>query len=109
MNQILSSSNIKRQILAESDITGIRKRLQEKMTGDQEGTFLEIGDALESLVQHKGWTFLEAYMMKSIKEKLLNPDEPNPYTQGFINLMHYIDGMIRVKNDILEKRKNEAG
>lgn len=108
MTQILSSSVIKRNILAESDITGIRKRLQEKMTGDQEATYLEIGDALESLVKQKGWSFLEAYMMKYIMGNLLTDDNKD-VTKGFINLMHYIDQMIKVKNEILEKRQNEAG
>lgn len=104
MESVLSSSNIKREILANSDITDIRKKIQEKLTSDQEETYLEMGEALENLTRHKGWNYLEAYMMKFIMGNLLNDDQ-NGYTKGFINLMHYVDQMIRIRNDILEKRR----
>lgn len=104
MDKILSSGNIKREILANSDITGIRKRMQGKMTSDQEGTYVAMGEALEGLTQHKGWAYLEAYMMKFIMGSLLSDDNKD-ITKGFVNIMHYIDQIVRFKNDILEKRE----
>jgi len=49
MTDILSSSNIKRQILAESDITGIRKRVLEDLEtkkGEVREKYVEMGNAL---------------------------------------------------------------
>ena len=107
MTQILSSANIKREILAGSDITGIRKRYQQEHTEAQEFLYLEMGEAFEQLTQQKGWMFLEAYMMKNITGGLLS-DDISPYTKGFVNLMHYVDQVVKVKNEIQEKRANET-
>lgn len=104
MDGVLSSSNIKREILANSGVTDIRKKIHEKLTSDQEEMYLEIGEALEHLTKHKGWSYVEAYMMKFIMSNLLD-DDNNGLTKGFVRLMHYIDQMIKVRNDILEKRQ----
>jgi hypothetical protein len=105
MQPILSSAGIKREILANSEITGIRKKISNELSETQYDQYMEIGEALENLVQMKGWVFIEAYMMKFVMSQILSQDT-NPLTPGFINLMHYVDQMIQVKNDV--KAKKEA-
>ena len=101
---ILSSAGIKREILAQSDITGIRKKVGNEIQESQYEQYIEIGTAFEQLVQTKGWVFLEAYMMKFVMGQILSQDN-SPNTAGFINLMHYIDQMILVKNDVKAKKE----
>jgi hypothetical protein len=96
---ILSSSGIKRQILAESDITGIRKKIMNDIAKEKRGDYVKMGDAFENLVRSEGWVYLEAYMMKHIMNRVLL-DEEKEVTKGFINLIHYVDQIIRAKDDI---------
>ncbi len=106
MTQILSSAGIKRQILAESDITGIRKKIASEITAEQRGDWVKMGDAFEHLVQSEAWVYLEAYMMKFVMNKILT-NEGSELTPGFINLMHYVDQVIRAKDDIKAKMAQE--
>ena len=106
MNQpILSSGNIMREILAQSEITGIRKRLKQELTEEQQGDFVKMGDAFEKMVNEAGWQYLQAYMMKFIMGGLLT-GESNEFTKGFINVMHYVDQIIRTRDMIREKEVN---
>lgn len=102
----LSSPMIKRQILMESDITGIRKRIALEITDEQRGDYIKMGESFENLVKSEGWVYLEAYMMKHIMNRILL-DEEKEVTKGFINLMHYIDQIIRAKDDIRAKEAIE--
>jgi hypothetical protein len=108
MTQILSSAGIKRQMLAESDITGIRKKIMNDISKEKRGDYVKMGDAFESLVQSEAWVYLEAYMMKFVMNKILH-NEGGDVTPGFINLMHYIDQVIRAKDEIRVEiaRENE--
>jgi hypothetical protein len=106
MQPILSSAGIKREILANSEITGIRKKISNELSETQYDQYMEIGEALENLVQMKGWVFIEAYMMKFVMSQILSQDT-NPLTPGFINLMHYVDQMIQVKNDVKAKKEEK--
>ena len=63
---MLSSIDIKKQIIQESDISGIRRRTENLIDVNQEQALIEQADALERLTSEKGWIFLEAYMMKVI-------------------------------------------
>lgn len=103
---ILSSAMIKRQMLMESDVTGIRKRIALEITDEQRGDYIKMGEAFEHLVQSEGWVYLEAYMMKYIMNRILL-DEKEEITKGFINLMHYVDQIIRAKDDIKKKMAQE--
>lgn len=103
---ILSSGNIMREILANSDITNIRTRLKKELTVDQRGDFAKMGDAFEQMVKTDGWVFLQAYMMKHIMSNMLT-GEANEYTKGFINVIHYIDQIIKVKDDIRAQEAEE--
>jgi len=95
-----------REILANSDITNIRTRLKKELTTDQRGDFAKMGDAFEQMVKTDGWVFLQAYMMKHIMSNMLT-GEANEYTKGFINVIHYIDQIIKVKDDIRAQEAEE--
>jgi hypothetical protein len=95
-----------REILANSDITNIRTRLKKELTADQRGDFAKMGDAFEQMVKTDGWVFLQAYMMKHIMSNMLT-GEANEYTKGFINVIHYIDQIIKVKDDIRAQEAEE--
>ena len=105
---ILSSGNIMREILANSDITNIRTRLKKELTADQRGDFAKMGYAYEQLVKTDGWVFLQAYMMKHIMNNMLT-GETNEFTKGFINIIHHIDQIIKVKDDILAQEAEQEG
>jgi hypothetical protein len=100
-----SSASIKRQLLDNSDITGIRKKLSDTIKQDQYDKYVEIGNALELMTQTPGWGVLETYMMGFVM-KSLDDDSHKELTKGFINLMRYTDQMIRFKNDIKAKEKD---
>jgi hypothetical protein len=106
MAEILSSGNIMREILANSDITGIRKKIKQELTREQRGDFVEMGDAFEKMVNESGWIYLQAYMMKHIMGNMLS-GENNELTKGFINIMHYIDQVIRAKTEIKAQEAEE--
>ena len=102
---ILSSSNMKREILANSEVTGIRKRMMNELNEAQKGDYVKMGVALEALTETEGWVYLQEYMMKHIMNSVLN-DTDDGLKKGFINIMHFIDQVIRTKNEIKAK---EAG
>lgn len=107
MSQILSTAGIKRQIIAESDITGIRKRIASELTREQCADYIKMGEAFEKLVQTEAWVYLQAYMMKHIMNSLLL-DTDKALTRGFINLMHYVDQVIKAKDDLKVNTQNET-
>jgi hypothetical protein len=103
---ILSSGSIMREILASSEVTGIRKKLQQTLTQEQRGDFVKMGDAFERMVSEPGWAYLQAYMMKFIMGGLLT-GETNDFTKGFINVLHYVDQIIKTRDMIREKELAE--
>ena len=105
---ILSSGNIMREILANSDVVGVRKRLKETLTQEQRGDFVKMGDAFESMVNTPGWVYLQTYMMKHIMGNLLT-GETNENTKGFINLIHYIDQIIQFRDGVKAQEREEGG
>jgi hypothetical protein len=105
MTQLLSSGNIMREILANSDITGIRKRIKQDLDIEQRGDFAKMGDAFEQMVQTDGWVFLQAYMMKRIMGDMFG--ETSGYTKGYINILHYIDQVCKVRDDIRAQEMEE--
>lgn len=105
---MLSSVDIKKELLQQSDMTGIRKRAVQSTDPDMENGIIEQADALEQLTKVKGWVYLEAYMMKVVMDSLLK-DEQKENARGMVNIMHYIDQMIRARNIILERRESKNG
>jgi len=101
---MLSSIDIKKQIIQESDISGIRRRTENLIDVNQEQALIEQADALERLTSEKGWIFLEAYMMKVIMGSLLE-EKDRELSKGMINVMQYIAQLIKVRDGIFERRK----
>lgn len=111
-----SSAEIKRQILKESDITGIKKRILEQATrpeGLTEDEIVEIGENLERMTATKGWNLLEGYMFDKInplrylyasgEEKIKNENK----ALGYMELIQWIDQHIKAKEAIIASRKEE--
>ncbi len=104
----MNAADLKRQILMESDRLGIRKKvtqLQGNDTGLSTDDVLEIGNLFEGLTQHKGWVYLEAYILKHADPVALlmsgnNDAAKQGEARALIKLMQYIDQMIKAKNDI---------
>lgn len=103
---MLSSMDIKKQIIQESDISGIRRRTENLIDVNQEQALIEQADALERLTGEKGWIFLEAYMMKIIMSSLLE-EKDRELSKGMINVMQYIAQIIKVRDSIFERRKEK--
>jgi hypothetical protein len=109
----LDSTDIKRQILADSeqDRTKVRKRIQQVLGNrDVEGEILEIGAEFEKLVASKGWTHIEVYMLRRMNlVGLAFNDKPDDGIQkgiarGYIELMQYVDQMIKARKEIIEEQ-----
>lgn len=109
----LSSAEIKRQILLQSEKTGIKKDiLREPPPGMTNDDIIEQGQALEQMTRTKGWTIVEAYLLRSIDiVGIFYGESANERKigqgQALIGLMHYVDQMIRAKDELLQKAEKE--
>ena len=101
---LLSSSEIKKQILANSDISGIRRRTENNVDPQHEQNIIEMADALEKLRDTQGWIYLENYMMRIIMDTVLE-DKNKDLSKGMINAMHFIDQTIKARDTILARRE----
>jgi hypothetical protein len=112
----ISAADIKRQILQESSEVEMRKKIMKPPEGITEEEFIEIGKQFENLVKTKGWTHLEAFMIRRMNLVGLafsnkDPDQKG-IARGYIELMQYVDLMIKRKNEYMEglaKKENENG
>lgn len=110
----LSSSEIKRQILSGAKNSHIRKNISQKLDKGTltEGEIIEMGNAFESLTTSKGWYYIEAYMLRNMDIIGLVFSESDASHQkgiarGYISLMQYIDQIIKIKNDIIQREQHE--
>ena len=107
------SAQLKRMILANSESSGIRKKIVDMRTvaGMTDDDLIEMGQAMENTVNTKGWYFIEAYLVKKCDPAafLFGPENSDMRgeARGAINLMHYIQETIKYKNELL-KRANDA-
>jgi len=111
----ISAQEIKRQILMESDKSGIKKRALQNMDkgGVNEGDIIELGKRLENLTKQPGWYDIEAYMLKSMNLVGLAFAEGDSQilkgkTQAYIMVMQYVDQMIKLKDEILSRENSES-
>jgi len=104
----LSSPEIKRQILGDSDISGIRRRMENQIDPNHEQDIIDQADALEKMISSSGWTVLEAYMMKNIMGTLLQGTNKE-LTPGMINTMQYVDQMLKLRDSIFARREKKDG
>lgn len=106
----MNAADIKRQILEASEKTGIRKKISSGETGMNSEDVIEAGDALERMTQTKGWTYVEAYILKRCDPSvILADDDPAVRVIGrtLMHLMQYVNEMIRAKNDFLRKANED--
>jgi len=107
---MISSSEIKRQILMDSDRGEVRQQLKNsiKNGGITEGEIIEMGQALEQTVKSKGWSFIEAYIFKrmNITGLVFGKDDPDQkgIAKGYILLMQYIDQVIKTFKSLTDER-----
>lgn len=104
----MNSADLKRAILQASDSTGIRKRIASGEAGLNSDDIIEMGNALESMTRHNGWTYVEEYILKHSNPVglLFSGDDPvaKGKAQALILLMQWVQQTILAKNDLMEKR-----
>ena len=105
---MLSSVDIKRELLQQSDMTGIRKRAVLNEDPNFEQNIIEQADALEKMVATSGWVYLEAYMMTIVREYLVE-HKHSELVDGIIRSMQYVDQIIKARNQIFERREKKDG
>jgi hypothetical protein len=111
----LDPVQFKRQILAESERTGIRKKLIEgqQETGIGNDDILEMGAAFESLTKTKGWAYVEAYILKRANLVSMLFEDDNPARRGearaLVMLMQYVDQVMRARNELIARAEKAAG
>jgi len=108
----MKASDFKRQILEEGNNSSIRKQIQSKLEHrDTKGEILEIGKALENLVKQTGWSYIEAYMFRMMNLTGLLMGQTDERQQGvaagYVQLMQYVDQMIKAKNAILMEHSED--
>jgi hypothetical protein len=109
----MNPAELKRQILMDSDRTGIRKRVttQPQDSGITQNDVLEIGEALEQMTNTKGWMYAEAYILKQADPMgfLFGEDDPirKGKARGLVEFMQYIDQMIKARNEIIARTNAE--
>ncbi len=107
----LSSADIKRQILLESDSSGIRHQLVQKaVSGKDEDEIVEMGEAIEGVTKHKGWAYVDAFIVRHIMALLADEvtEDQRRTATAYKRLMQYVDQSIKAKEDILARRKAAA-
>lgn len=103
----LSSAEIKRQILMGASNSPIKKKM-EQPPGISEGEMIEIGNDLEAVTKHRGWTLVESYMLRRMNlVGLAMSDKPDAdqkgIAKGFIELMQWIQLSIMKRDELLNQ------
>jgi len=104
----MDSAGIKRMILAESDSTGIRKKImenREKEGGLNNDDIVEMGNAFEQMVKMKGWIYVEADIINHTRALFRPTATQDERTAAFAlsGIMQRVKQVIDAKNEILEK------
>lgn len=106
---MISSSEIKRQILMSAKDSPIKKKMDQP-AGISEGEQIEMGNRLEDVTRMPGWIYIEAYMLRRMNlvgQVMSNDTKPEDkgFARAYIELMQWIQLSIERKNAILEKEK----
>lgn len=112
---MLSSAEIKRQILIQSDKSGFKERWLKQPPapeGITEDEIIEMANALEALSKTKGWNYIESFMLREIDVVGVfygeSPDATKiGHGKAMIKLMHYVDQTIKARDEIIKRRANE--
>jgi hypothetical protein len=107
---MLSSSDIKREIIKSASTSPMKKRIAEVPDGVTEGDQVEMGNALEAVTKLAGWAIIENYMITranvvgmAMKENV--NDVTRGTAKGYIELMQWVTLSIERKNEILERER----
>lgn len=104
----------KRQIIEDSERSGIRKKLiADHEAGRNTEDTLEMGAALESLTNHKGWLYVEQFMLQRADPVRILMDDLGPeakfVAKAYISLMQYVAQVIKARKEIIAREKQAAG
>ncbi|MFA5340195.1 MAG: hypothetical protein WC332_00315 [Clostridia bacterium] len=107
----MNPADMKREILQSSESTGIRKKLVSGETGLNSDDIIEMGNALETMTQSKGWSYVSAYIMKNsnLVSLLFGTDDPisKGKAQALVLLDQWVQQTILAKNEILKKQNEK--
>jgi hypothetical protein len=107
--EMLSSDEIKRQIIKSTNTSIIKKKMDEKPPGISEDEQIEIGQELEKMTRTPGWAIAEQYMLNKMNLIGLatqnGSDVDKGVAKGFIEFMQWITLCIKRAESILEKEK----
>ena len=109
---IPSSADIKREIIASAAKTeAVRKRIGSLVeAGVSEGDQIEMGNNLESMTKTPGWAIVENFMLTRMNLVGMAVSDgvsevQRGVSKGYIELMQYIQLLIRQKNVLMEKER----
>ena len=108
---MLSSAEIKRQILMSSDKGEIRKQIKNSLAngGLSDGEVIERGQEFDRMVKSKGWVHVEEYMMNRMNVTGLifgdAPVDQKGVAKGYVLLMQYIHQIIKESKELTGKEK----
>ena len=107
---MLSSADIKREIIASASTSPLKKRIAEVPDGMTEGDQIEIGSALEATTKMAGWSIIEKYMITraNVVGMAMNDnvsEATRGIAKGYIELMQWVKLSIDRKNEILERER----
>ncbi|MHC4158062.1 MAG: hypothetical protein ACYSSO_03195 [Planctomycetota bacterium] len=109
---MLSSAEIKREIIKSANTSVVAKRMKKGPPSITEGEQIELGNNLEALTKTTGWAIIEEYMLArmnlvsmAVEDKL--DDMRRGVAKGFIEMMQWIHLSIKTKNILIEKERLE--
>jgi len=107
---MLSSADIKRQIIDEAKNSSIRKKVESLPEGMTEGDQIEIGSALDNTTKTVGWSMIESYMLTRMNlVNMVVTDNSSEIARGtakgFIEMMQWIHLSIKRKNELMERER----
>ena len=107
---MLSSADIKRQIIDEAKNSSIRKKVESLPEGMTEGDQIEIGSALDNTTKTVGWSMIESYMLTRMNlVNMVVTDNSSEIARGtakgFIEMMQWIHLSIKRKNELVERER----
>ena len=117
MEAKMDSQELKRQILQDAEKSTTYNKIASNLKNNPavEGELLEQGNALDSLVKQRGWTYVEEWMLRNMNVVGLimsstNNAEAKFRAKAYMELMQWINATIKARNAILSKDKeNDNG
>lgn len=110
----MKATDLKRQILMESDGSGIRRRIIEDVDSGKldSNDFIDMGQAYDALTKTKGWAYIESYILRQsnlIGQLFVEKEDPvqKGVAKGLVGLMQHVDQVIKAKDALLERINSE--